>query len=137
MPKVKVTPNPAYDPLGVRILLSNLGVSGPMLQDETSITCIMTEDEINRFRNGRGAAHRVEIIPEVVVPSQSITPILDDAQADDEPQREDPTSNAEPAFPKTFGKLGRHRITVQNEKEEKAAKGAGYVHVDPDPLNAV
>lgn len=74
MPTVKITPNPAYDPLGVRILLSNLGVKGPMLQDESSIICAMTDAEINAFRNGRGAAHKLEIIPEPKKPEQEPEP---------------------------------------------------------------
>lgn len=137
MPKVKITPNSAYDPLGVRILLSNLGVKGPMLQDETSITCVMTEAEINSFRNGRGAAHGIQIIPDA--------PPIPAVETDDEPAAEDPVSLTEssttpildmPAYPRTYGKLGRHRITVYNREEEKAAKESGYIHVTPDPLNA-
>ena len=65
MPMCKVYPNPTYDPLGVRALLGQIGVSGPMLQDETSITCQMTEQQIGNFINGRGAAHRLVRVEEV------------------------------------------------------------------------
>ena len=61
MPMCKVYPNPTYDPLGVRVLLGQIGVSGPMLQDETSITCQMTEQQIRDFTHGRGAAHRLVV----------------------------------------------------------------------------
>jgi hypothetical protein len=64
MPRVKVIPNPQHNPIGVRLLLGEIGVNGPMLQDEVSITTVMTEDQINRFRNGRGAAHQIQILPE-------------------------------------------------------------------------
>jgi len=64
MPKVIVHTNPLYNAIGVRLLLGEVGVTGPMLQDETTIRCVMTEDQILRFRNSRGAAHRVEIVPE-------------------------------------------------------------------------
>ncbi len=68
MPKVIITPSSAFNPIGVRLLLGEVGVLGPMLQDETTITCIMSEAQIDRFRNGRGAAHKVEIIAEAPAP---------------------------------------------------------------------
>ncbi len=75
MPKVIITPSSAFNPIGVRLLLGEVGVLGPMLQDETTITCIMTDDQIFRFRNGRGAAHKVEIVPES--PAPIVVNILD------------------------------------------------------------
>ncbi len=67
MPKVIITPSPAFNPMGVRLLLGEVGVNA-MLQDDTTITCMMSEDQISRFRNGRGAAHKVEIVPEAPPP---------------------------------------------------------------------
>lgn len=136
MPKVRITPNSAYDPLGVRILLSNLGVQGPMLQDAKTITCMMTEAEINSFRNGRGAAHGLEIIPDPA-PAQSTTPILDEPQSADEPNGSDAAAPEPPEFPKTYGKAGQKRVIVANADAEREAIAAGYKHVIPDPLNAV
>lgn len=135
MPKVKITPNSAYDPLGVRVLLSNLGVKGPMYQDETSITCVMTEAEINSFRNGRGAAHKLEVIPDPApAPEQSTTPIFDEEESDDEPNSSDATAHEPGEFPKTYSLKGK-RVVVANEDAEREAKAAGYKRVRPDPLN--
>lgn len=125
MPKVKITPNSAYDPLGVRVLLSNLGVKGPMLQDETTITCMMTEAEINSFRNGRGAAHKLEIIPDPPPAAPEPSPIFD-ASGSCEPA-------APSEFPKMYGKAGT-RVVVANADAERVAKAEGYKHVVPDPL---
>lgn len=75
MPKVIITPSSIFNPIGVRLLLGEVGVIGPMYQDETTITCIMTEAQIERFRNGRGAAHKVEIVPDA--PPQSLGTIED------------------------------------------------------------
>ena len=103
MPKVIVYPNPIYNPIGVRTLLGEVGVTGPMLQDETSIKCVMTEDQISRFRNSRGAAHWLEIVPEAPPPvpePQAAAPgpvavpdpaVIDpEILSDDEPRPKDP-----------------------------------------------
>ena len=97
MPKVVITVNQSYSAIGVRMLLGEIGVCAPILQDETSITTVMTEEQIHRFRNSKGAAHKLEVVadpppapdhPEVLSgeitsvwelpePDQSTTPILD------------------------------------------------------------
>lgn len=64
MPRVKVHVNTMFNPIGVRLLLGEIGVIAPMLQEENCITTVMSEDQISRFRNSRGAAHMVEILPE-------------------------------------------------------------------------
>ena len=74
MPMVKVHPHPSYDPLGVRVLLGQIGVSGPMLQDETCITCQMSEQQISNFVNGRGAAHRLVVQAEAAAPAPAPAP---------------------------------------------------------------
>ncbi len=105
MPKVIVYPNPIYNPIGVRTLLGEVGVTGPMLQDETSIKCVMTEDQIARFRNSRGAAHKLEIVPDAPPPAPAPEPqaaapgpvavpdpvVIDpEILSDDEPRPKDP-----------------------------------------------
>ena len=87
MPKVIITVNQSYSAIGVRMLLGEIGVCAPIYQDETSITTVMSEDQIHRFRNSKGAAHKLEVVVDApppapaleVVPEQSTTPILDDA----------------------------------------------------------
>jgi hypothetical protein len=136
MPKVKITPNPAYNAIGIRLLLSDIGVQGPMLQDETTITCVMTDEQISRFRNGRGAAHMVEIIPDPPPVPMRAALEINHVESDDEPNTTDP-ANPEPSeFPKTYGKAGQRRVIVEDAEQEKAIKGAGYKRVDPDPLDA-
>jgi len=97
MPMVKVYPHPSYDPLGVRVLLGQIGVSGPMLQDETSITCSMTEQQISNFVNGRGAAHRLVVqTPEPPAPEPP-APIVEGALLSCWPVDDDPAP--EPSAP--------------------------------------
>ena len=117
------------------MLLGNLGVHGPMLQDESGIVCVMTEAEINSFRNGRGAAHKLEVIPDPPpMPESSTTPILDD-ESGDEPGASDAAAAEPPQFPKTYSLKGK-RVIVSNADAEREAIAAGYKHVSPDPLNA-
>lgn len=130
MPKVIVTPNGSYNPTGVRLLLSELGV-GVMLQDETTIRCVMTDAQIARFRNSRGAAHKLEIVedapPQVFIGTPEdgkeweLDHVFQDAAAAD-------------VYPQTWGKAGDPRIIAHNAMDVAAAKAAGYKRVSPDPL---
>lgn len=103
MPKVIVTPNPMYNPIGVRQLLAEMGVTGPMLQDATTIKCVMSEDQIHRFRNSRGAAHQVVIVPDPPPAPVLVEPTRAEVEeffSDDEPPLTDPTT---PEFPNAGG----------------------------------
>jgi len=133
--KVIITPNPQYDPIGVRLTLQQIGV-GPMIQDATTIRCLMSDDQISRFRNGRGAAHKLEVVPDASAPLK-IEPELEPipmGTSEDEPGETDPSTVEPPEFPKTFGKKGSPRVIVNNADAEREAIAAGYKHVDPDPL---
>ena len=129
MPKVVITPNQAYNPTGVRLLLAECGV-GPMLQDETTITCQMTEAQIDRFRNSRGAAHKLEVVLE----APPVPPVEAGPYSDDEPAPSDPSMDV--GFPHTYGKLGKARLMVYGQEEEDKARKLGYIRVHPDPAGA-
>src|SRR5262245_48940121 len=68
MKKVRITVSQNFNAIGVRMLLGEIGVTQPILQEEKdgihTITTMMTDDLISRFRNSKGAAHRLEILPE-------------------------------------------------------------------------
>lgn len=124
MPKVIVTPNQSYNPTGVRLLLAEIGV-GLMLQDQTTITCVMTDEQIARFRNSKGAAHKLEVVEDAHTPIPTV-------EANEREQEQ----SAGPGFPQTWGKAGDPRIIAHNMMDVAAAISAGYKRVSPDPLHA-
>ena len=95
MPKVIITPNPQYNAIGIRLLLAAIGV-GPMIQDDTTIKCQMTDAQIDRFRNGRGAAHKLEIISD---PPPIPELVETGPESDDEPIETDAAVAEPPRYP--------------------------------------
>ena len=89
MKKVKITISPMYNAIGVRLLLGEIGVIAPMLQEENTIITHMSEDQIHRFRNSKGAAHRIETIEPPAEPAPAPY-LVEEFNSEDEAVAEDP-----------------------------------------------
>lgn len=69
MPRLKITPNPTYDPGHLGRLLSELG-SGPVMNNgDGTVTTVLSNDQLAAYHRKGGSPHKVEVLPDVDPPS--------------------------------------------------------------------
>lgn len=120
MPRVKIHVTQGFNVIGVGVNLQQIGVMAPMhyCEDGSGIVTVLTAEQIDRFKNSRGAAHRVEEFPDAPVQATAPPVAALFVVADPIPE--------EINFPQCFEKEGCTPFTAYDRVEADAARTLGY-----------